>query len=150
MNDNLEKTAQKFSTLAARLRRLGADVPSLHGLQISPSQLTLLEYVAAAPGCGIQEMAEGLELATPTVSISIRQLEKNGLISRKPDPNDGRAVQLFLTKTGKETYQRAQNFHQKKFEQILKGLSPSERETLVGLLEQAICAAENETQGDNI
>jgi DNA-binding MarR family transcriptional regulator len=95
-------------------------------------------------------MAEGLNLATPTVSISIRQLEKNGLLTRKPDPNDGRAVQLFLTQTGTEIYQQAQTFHQKKFEQLLKGLSITERDTLVSLLEQAIRAAEEKSQGDTI
>jgi len=150
MDDNLKETAKRFSKLATRLRRLGSDAAALDSLQISPSQLTLLEYVAATPGCGVQEVAEGLNLATPTVSISIRQLEKNGLLTRKPDPNDGRAVQLFLTQTGTEIYQRAQTFHQKKFEQLLKGLSIAERDTLVSLLEQAIRAAEEKSQGDSI
>jgi len=144
MTDNLEKTAKRFLHLATRLRRLGSDTPALEGAQVSPSHLALLEYVAISPGCGIQEMADGLHLATPTVSISVRQMEKNGLIARQPNPKDGRAVQVFLTPRGEKLYRQAHAFHRRKFEKILSGLTPEERETLVDLLERAICAAEND------
>ena len=53
-----------------------------------------------------------------------------------------------LTKKGKDTHQRAHSFHHQKFEKLLSGLTPEERETLVSLLEQAINAAENEPQGE--
>ena len=148
MRDNLAETAQRFLKLATRLRRLGPDALAPEGFQISPSHLTLLEYVATSPGCGVQEMARGLRLATPTVSISLHQLENSGLITRQPNPEDGRAVQIFLTPTGQEIHQRAHTFHRQKFEQLLSGLAPDERETLVSLLEQAINAAENESQGE--
>jgi len=145
MSDNLEETAQRFLQLATRLRRLGSGAPALDDAQISPSHLALLEYVAISPGCGIQEIASGLQLATPTVSISVRQLEKNGLITRQPNPEDGRAVQIFLTPEGECVYRRAHAFHRRKFEKILSGLPPDDRETLVGLLEQAINTAEHDT-----
>ena len=88
-------------------------------------------------------MAEAVKLSTPTVSISVRQLEKSELIARKPHPEDGRAVQLFLTSKGEEVYQNARGFHRQKFEKLLSGLKPEEREILVSLLEKALNAAEN-------
>lgn len=145
MNTNLEESAKRFLKLASRLRRLGAGNFPPEGIQASPSHLALIDYAANNPDCGIREMAEALKLSSPTVSISVRQLEKSGLIARKPNPRDGRAVQLFLTPKGIEVHQRANNFHRRKFEQLLSGLSPEERENLVNLLEKALNAVENES-----
>ena len=128
MGNNLEEAAKRFLKLASQLRRLGSGTSPPEDSQISPSQLALIEYAASNPDCGIQEMAEALKLSTPTVSISVRQLEKSGLIARKPHPDDGRAVQLFLTSKGEEVHQRAHSFHRQKFKKLLKGLTPEERE----------------------
>ena len=76
MPDDIQTAADKFLNLASRLRQLGPGTPPPEEAKISPSLIPLLEYTAAHPGCGIQEMAHGVGLATPTVSIGIRQLEK--------------------------------------------------------------------------
>ena len=145
MDNNLEESAQRFLKLASRLRRLGPGIAPPDDTATSPSHLALIEYAASNPDCGIQEMADALKLSTPTVSISVRQLEKSGLIARKPNPKDGRAVHLFLTPKGEEIHHRASKFHCQKFEQLLSGLNPEERETLVSLLEKALNAAENKS-----
>jgi len=150
VNSNLEDAAKKFLELATRLRRLGPGTKAPKNIPVSPAHLAFLEYIATNKGCGIQEMAEGLKLAKPTVSIGVSQLEKNGLVVRKPDPTDGRAVRLFLTQNGVKIFQQAHAFHRQKFEQLLKGLSPEERDTLLALLERAIETAENNNQGDKI
>ena len=142
MDNNLEEMAQRFLKLSSRLRRLGPGVPQQEHVATSPSHLALIEYAASNPDCGVQEMAEALQLSTPTVSISARQLEKGGLIARKPNPEDGRAVQLFLTPKGEDVHQRAHSFHRQKFEKLLSGLNPEERELLISLLERALNAAE--------
>lgn len=144
MSNNLENTAQRFLELSSRLRRLGSGTsPPENLITSSPSHMALIEYVACNPNCGIQEIAEALELSTPTISISVRQLEKSELIARKPNPKDGRAVYLFLTSQGEEIHQSARGFHRQKFEKLLIGLVPEEREVLVSLLEKALDTAEN-------
>jgi len=149
MSDDFNESAQRFIRLTARLRRLEpGETPAEIMNEVSPSQLALIEYIANHPHCGVQEVAEALRLATPTVSIGVRTLERNGLIARQPNPLDRRAVQLSLTSKGEEVYQRASAFHRQKFEHLLSGLSPEERETLISLLEKALNAAEQnkETQ----
>ncbi len=148
MNNNLEPTAKKFMHLMDRLRRLGPGNAPPKEAKISPSQLALINYTASNPGCGVQHMAAKLNLATPTVSISIRQLEKIGLMERQTDPNDGRAVLLFLTPTGQELHQRTLEFRCKKFSSLLTELNPQERTTLLNLLEKAVSAAEIKEQGE--
>ena len=142
MDNNLEEMAQRFLKLSSRLRRLGPGAPQQEHIATSPSHLALIEYAAGNPYCGIQEMAEALKLSTPTVSISVRQLEKSKLMARKPNPADGRAVHLFLTPKGEDVHQRAHSFHRQKFEKLLSGLNPEERELLISLLERALNAAE--------
>lgn len=142
MDDNLQETAQRFLKLSSRLRRLGSGSSQDEAVAISPSHLALIEYAANHPNCGVQEIAEALKLSTPTVSVSVRQLEKNGFFTRKPHPEDGRAVQLFLTPRGEDIHQRARSFHHQKFEKLLGGLSPEERGILVNLLEKALNVAE--------
>jgi DNA-binding MarR family transcriptional regulator len=136
MTNNLEPTAEKFMHLMDRLRRLGPGNAPPKKANISPSQLALISYTASNPGCGVQSMAAELNLATPT------------FMERQPDPQDGRAVQLFLTPTGQELHQRTHEFRCQKFERLLTGLTSRERTTLLDLLERAINTAEIKEQGD--
>jgi DNA-binding MarR family transcriptional regulator len=109
-------------------------------------QLTLLDAIAASPGCGIQELATGLDLAAPTISVSVRRLENVGLVERRPDPQDGRAVQLYLTERGQGLCQRARVFRQDKMRRLLTGLTAKEGATLVTLLERAVRTAEQDQE----
>ena len=145
MTNDLEQSAEKFLQLMNRLRRLGPGTAPPKEAKISPSLLALIEYTASNPGCGVQAMAGGLKLSTPTVSIGVRQLEELGFITRQPDPQDGRAVHLFLTPTGQELHQSTHEFRCQKFEQLLTSLTPQERTNLLDLLERAISAAENKS-----
>jgi len=144
MANDLQQAADNFLSLMQRLRRLGPGDPPPAEAEISPSLLPLVEHAAAAPGCGIQEMAKELNRATPTVSIGVRQLEEAGLMERQPDPHDGRAVQLFLTPKGQELHQSTHEFRCRRFQRLLTGLTPEERIMLLDLLERAVSAAENQ------
>jgi len=128
--------------LLDRIRQLGPVSAPPKEAGISPSLLTLLNYSASAPGCGVQTMAEGLNLSVPTVSIGVRQLEKVGLMTRQPDSQDKRAVHLFLTPKGQKLVQQTYLFRCDRFEQLLSSLDSEERITLMDLLERAVTAAE--------
>ena len=148
MSSTLGQAAKKFLQLTNRLRRLGPGTAPPKEANISPSLLALIQYTASNLGCGVQAMAGGLKLSTPTVSIGVRQLEELGFITRHPDPQDGRAVHLFLTPTGQELHQSTHEFRCQKFERLLTGLTARERTTLLDLLERAINYVENEEQGE--
>jgi DNA-binding MarR family transcriptional regulator len=89
-------------------------------------------------------MASSLKLAKPTVSIGVGQLEEAGFFTRQAHPEDGRAVQLFLTKKGMRLHQKTHQFRCKKFERLLAGLTSKERTALLNLLEKAIQTVEIE------
>lgn len=148
MANNLERSAGKFLLLMDRLRQWGSQSAPPKKANISPSQLAFLTFSAANPGCGVQAMASGLKLSKPTVSVGVSQLEGAGFLTRQPDPQDGRAVQLFLTRKGQELHQRTHEFRCKRFERLLTSLTSQERTTLLTLLGKAIQTVESEDQGE--
>lgn len=148
MANNLERSAGKFLLLMDRLHQWGSQSAPPKKANISPSQLAFLTFSAANLGCGVQAMASGLKLSKPTVSVGVSQLEEAGFLTRKPDPQDGRAVQLFLTRKGKELHQRTHEFRCMRFERLLSSLTSQERTTLLTLLERAIQTVESEDQGE--
>jgi len=132
-------------SLFDRLRQMAFDQHPLEDSGVTMPQLTLLDWISASPGCGVQDIATGLGLTAPTVSVSVRRLEAAGLVERRPDPQDGRAIQLLLTAQGQALHQRARAFRREKMQRLLAGLSGQERATLLSLLERAISAAEQES-----
>ena len=133
---------ERLLSLLSRLRMLGPGQPPFEEMQITPSQFILLEWVAGSPGCGIQEMAKGLGLTPPTVSVGVRRLEEAGLLERRPNPQDRRSIRLFLTTSGETLHRQAQEFRRSKARRLLSGLTVQEQETLLSLWERAIDAAE--------
>ncbi len=145
MSEETTLAGEQFLNLMNRLRKLGMGGSTSGTTLASPSQMALLDWIAASDGCGVQDIAEGLALTPPTVSVGVRRLEEAGLLKRKPHPQDKRAVQFFLTAKGQTLQRQSQNFRRHKLELILSGLSPAERETLLSLLSKALQAAESKT-----
>ncbi|KAF0108102.1 MAG: MarR family transcriptional regulator [Anaerolineaceae bacterium] len=143
MADEMTQAGERFLHLMNRLRKLGLGNPSSGTGLVSPAQMALLDWIAASHGCGVQDIADGLKLTSPTVSVGVRRLEETGLLERKPNPQDKRAVQFFLTAEGQSLRQQSQNFRRKKLELILSGLTRPEQDTLLQLLEKALHAAES-------
>jgi len=132
---------ERFFAVMKRLRKLGLDTQSLDAA-VSPAQMSLLDWIAASPGCGVQDIADGMRLTPPTISVGVRKMEESNLVERKPDPRDGRSVQFFLTRRGQALQRQIQASQRQKFHRLLAGLAPQEQETLLQLMERALQAAE--------
>jgi DNA-binding MarR family transcriptional regulator len=147
MADETTQTGERFIQLMNRLRKLGTGNAASGNTQISPAQMSLLDWVAASNGCGVQNIANGLNLTPPTVSVGVRRLEEAGFIKRESNPQDKRSVQFFPTRRGQALQRQFQNAHRNKFRLLLAGLTPQEQEMFLGLLEKALNAAEPENSG---
>jgi DNA-binding MarR family transcriptional regulator len=135
---------ERFFELMKRVRKLGLDTQSLGDSPVSPAQMALLDWIAASPGCNVQDIADGLGLTPPTVSVGVRKLEESNQVERKPNPMDGRSIQFFLTRRGQTLQRQIEDSHHNKFRRLLAGLTSQEQETLLGLLERALQFAETE------
>ena len=138
-------TETRFMRLLRRLRQVGPEQqPPFEAVGITSAQLALLEWAASHPRCSVQDVANGLGLTPPTVSVGVRRLEEVGVLERHPDPADGRAWQLDLTATGTALWERVQRYRGEKTRRLLAGLTREEQQTLLALLERALDAAEKD------
>jgi DNA-binding MarR family transcriptional regulator len=136
----------RLVTLIDRLRQLDLEHNPLDRLGISPAQMLLLIWIARCPGCRMGELAEGLGLTPPTVSVSVRRLERAGLLSREADTEDQRAIRLHLTERGQASHDRIMVFRRHKMQQLLSGLGDEEKTTFLSLFEKAMDAAETHSE----
>lgn len=143
MPNKMTESGEVFLALMNRLRKLGMGNPSSGTALVSPAQMALLDWIAASDGCGVQDIADGLNLTPPTVSVGVRRLEEAGLLKRKSHPQDKRAVQFFLTAKGQSLQRQSQDFRRQKLELILSGLTQQEQDTLLELLAKALQTAES-------
>lgn len=143
MNKKNISPEERALRLFQRLKQLDIDhCPSIRGL-ISPAQMTLLDKIAENPGCGVQEIADSLDISPPTVSVGVSKLEESGLIIREPNPEDGRSVQFFSTARGEILHKNFIQSRLKKFRRLLAGLDAQQQETLLQLFETALNASES-------
>lgn len=133
---------ERFLQLFIRLARLGWGSFLVHDTPLTPSQIILLDWIAQWPGCGIREIAQGLGLTPPSISVAVRRLERSGWVERRSNPRDGRAIRILLSRAGCQVRERVQIFRQQKARQLLSGLASTERIVLLDLLERALRAAE--------
>jgi len=90
-----------FSALAAALEMARAHLGSIIGLT-SPQYniaMVLANYQNAGGIC-VSDVAKRLHVSTAFITSEVRHLEKAGLVSKRPNPGDGRGVLLRLTPRG--------------------------------------------------
>jgi DNA-binding MarR family transcriptional regulator len=77
------------------------------GVDLDRAGMALLYVLYTEGTClRVTDLAEQLQIEAPAVTRKVQQLEQSGLVSRTPDPNDGRATLLQLTARGRRTINR--------------------------------------------
>lgn len=146
MENNQYSAEKRMLALFKRLQKLGLNrCPNLEEV-ISPAQMALLEQIIRQPGCGVGDIAEALKLSAPTISVGVAKLEERSLVERKPDPEDRRSVQFFITDAGESLHKKFNRVRLDKFQRLLSGLNKQDQAKLLDLLEQALHAAEKDDE----
>ena len=82
----------------------------------------------------MRELEEYYGYAFPTVAGAVKSLERRGLVEQLPDESDRRVRLVSVTDSGREAVQRIEDLRRRTEDDLVAGLDPSERETLVSLL----------------
>uniref|UniRef100_A0A7V4TWZ5 MarR family transcriptional regulator n=1 Tax=Candidatus Caldatribacterium saccharofermentans TaxID=1454753 RepID=A0A7V4TWZ5_9BACT len=77
-----------------------------------------------------KDIAEALGLRPPTVTIILRRMEKNGLVRRETDPEDLRAVRVYLTERGRNLQKEVERIHRVLEKECFSGFTQNERQRL--------------------
>jgi DNA-binding MarR family transcriptional regulator len=91
--DELIQQINGIRRVVRRRLRTGITLP------LTPSQVDVPRVVEETPGIGVAAAARALHLAGNSVSTVVNQLVTAGYLRRQPDPADGRAVRLRLTRS---------------------------------------------------
>ena len=86
---------------------------------------------------------DALGLTSGTVSVRLDRLEKNGIVTREPDPASARGSLVQLTGKGLELFDRVAPVHLANEDRLLSALSPAERQVLADLLRQLLSSFES-------
>ena len=139
--ETLMKPENRMLDLLKRMSKLPMMKPPSES-PLSMPQVTMLNWVARSPGCGVREIAQGLHVTPPTISVGVRRLVKDGWLEQKNDPDDRRSRPLFLTDKGEDFVDIIQQHRAQTIKSFLSGLSTNEQEQLISLLDRAINALE--------
>lgn len=72
------------------------------------------------------------------ISSLVRTLERDGLVTKRDDPNDGRSVQLSLTERGRRELAAAYRLHNAREQEWVDTLNPDERAALLKVLHRLV------------
>ena len=101
---------------------------------VTGPQARLLLTLERSPGENQGHYADLLEVEPITLCRMVDRLEDAGLVERRPDLNDRRARRLHLTDKSREKLTRLRERLEAMVEEMLAGLSVSDREDFVRLL----------------
>jgi MarR family transcriptional regulator, transcriptional regulator for hemolysin len=91
---------------------------------ISRAQWAVLLRIDRTEGLKQSELAEILDLQPISLTRLLDRLADNGLIERRPDPNDRRANRLYLKPAAKPLLDRLSELGADMMETVLEGMPP--------------------------
>ena len=105
------------------------------GVRLDRAGATLLFKLSAqGDALRVTDLAEILGVDTPTVTRKVQQLEREGMVIRQTDPDDGRASRIRLTPAGRRTIERVRRARRTWLERLLQEWGDDALSALADLL----------------
>ncbi len=108
----------------------------LEGVMSQDSARLMMRALCAGDGCSQLDLVHRTHLKAPTVSVTLRRMEEEGLVERRSDGMDLRRVQVFLTPRGREHNRNIHNRLHQLDEELMQGFTPEETVLLRQMLER--------------
>lgn len=115
-----------------------ANSKSEQSLGVSVTQVAALLYVANSEGCSQKDLSGALGLKSPAVTGLVSRMEKNGLVERRPCSEDGRALQIYLTRAGQGKLPTIFPLIEELNASLVAGFNDDEIEVVVRFLNQVL------------
>ena len=113
------------------LQHLGTERRRAHNLAVTEFDVLITLFNAPDQRLGMSDLAERVLLGPAGTTHLVTRLERDRLVRREIDPNDGRKWFTVLTAKGDRALQAARRTHNDVLRQtLLADTSPAERRTL--------------------
>lgn len=127
-----QNLAESFWMVARRLRHLSRD--AVAPWDITPSHARALAVLARHRELRSGELADHLHVVARSVTDLVDDLVERGLVERRPDPHDRRAVLVRLTDEGTRVAEAIAQARAAQAETFFSVLSATDRAHLVRIL----------------
>jgi DNA-binding MarR family transcriptional regulator len=122
----------------ASSRRLHQARQERSGVRLSRTGWVLLRRVEDLGPIRVSGLAELMDLSLPVTSRALQRLEDDGLVARRPDPDDGRAARFVATRAGARARARIQAAMHDELATVLAAWPEPERQRLAELLPRLV------------
>lgn len=108
------------------------------------AQGRLLALLSRMDGASQKELADILGIRPPSLSELVIKLERAGYVTRQPNEQDRRLMDIAITPEGRESIESMGRERAEAAKALFAGLGPEEQEQLSALLAKLIAALEEE------
>ncbi|MEU8155715.1 MarR family transcriptional regulator [Micromonospora sp. NPDC048986] len=137
-DDSDESTLGQIETEVALLMRFGEATRRATGTAehrvLDRAAYVILRHLADAGPQNVSALAARLNLDGSTVTRQVSALQRDGLITRTPDPSDGRGTVISPTPAGLQRMAAVQAARTRLYGDMLADWTTDDRETLARLL----------------
>ncbi len=127
-----ETLADAFLSVARKLRETSQE--TLAPWDINPSQFRALRVLNHHGAIRLSELSGRLHIAPRSATEVVDALETRGLVERRPDPGDRRAILVELTGQGTGVLAAIRAARGTEAERVFDRLSPADRDHLARTL----------------
>jgi DNA-binding MarR family transcriptional regulator len=114
---------------------------ALQSLGLTPALFALLNVLGTREGAIQQQLSSDMGIDPSAMVSLIDELEGTGLAERRRRQGDRRAWEVAITPSGRRTLERARRLAAQVEDEVLGGLSATERRQLLTLLRRALASA---------
>ena len=128
MEDNMIRFRLEFAKVTrmyyGRMQAMLAEVGLFRG------QPPIMGVLSQQDGMSQKEMARALNLSPATMTVTLKRMEKAGLVERKMDEDDQRILRVHLSEQGREMCVKGEEQCARVTEELLDGFTKEEQEQL--------------------
>ncbi|WP_331767172.1 MarR family transcriptional regulator [Embleya sp. NBC_00896] len=130
-NDDLD--ADAFATAIENFNRFYIRLPVLE--KLSFTTLSVLDTLASSGGpMRLTDLTKTEQVSQPGLTQLVTRLERDGLVERRPDPSDGRAVLVHITEAGRRIGRSRHDDRMRHLTPLIARLTTEERQAIANAL----------------
>lgn len=114
---------------------------ALGSVGLTPALFAVLNVLGAREGTIQQQLSSDMGIDPSAMVKLINELEDAGLAERRRRPGDRRAWEVSITPKGRRSLERARRLATQVEDEVLGGLTASDRHRLLTLLRRALVSA---------
>jgi len=103
---------------------------------MTPARFDVLTHLSVAHGISQQEQSDRRLVAKGNTCTLLDKMAAQGLVERRPDPEDRRSYRLYLTEEGQQLAETLIPSHEDFMQKHMSALSDEEQRTLLTLLRE--------------